>query len=278
MNGGAPLTALQCSLVVFPLVCRLFLFALLLSPAWLGAADAPAPADLRPTGYVNDFAGVIEPEWRQRLEHLASVLDRKTKAQAAVVTLETLGGQPIEDFAVQLFEAWRIGDQQDRGLLLLLVIKDRTSRLEVGYGLEPIIPDGFAGSVLREMRPALRRGSYGEALYSGTWVLADRIAADSGVKLADEADLRAPPSAGPRAPGLATALVVLAIMAALFFGSPWWPLLLGAPRYRPRRRYMPGGGFGGYDGGGFGGGFGGTGGFGGFGGGRSGGGGASSGW
>jgi uncharacterized protein len=242
--------------------------ALLAAVVCLLAAHAGpiSPADLKPRGYINDFAGVIEPEWQQRLTRLATLLDEKAKAQLAVVTIQTIEGEPIEDFATRLFQVWRVGHKDDRGVLLLLVIKDRRSRLEVGYGLEPIIPDGFAGSVLREMRPALRESQYGQALYAGSLLLAERIAAASGVKL-DDASLPRPQRRSPQGPSL---LLIVIVLAALFFGAPWWLALLGWSQIGRGGGF--GGGFGGYDSGGSGGGFGG------FGGGSSGGGGASSDW
>jgi uncharacterized protein len=78
----------------------------------------------------------------------------------ALVTIATLEGEPIEDVANTIFRAWGVGQKgKNEGILLLLSIGDRRSRLEVGYGLEPILPDGLAGSILREMRPALRQGN-----------------------------------------------------------------------------------------------------------------------
>jgi uncharacterized protein len=235
-----------------------------------GPAFAISPAELKPRGYVNDFAGVIEPEWQQRLTRLATLLDQKTKAQIAIVTIPSLDGEPIEDFANALFQAWHIGHKDDQGALLLLAIKDRRSRLEVGYGLEPILPDGFDGSVLREMRPALREGKYGQALYAGSSLLAERIASHAGVKLDDPALPRPPQRHSPQPDWLVVGIVI----AVLFFGAPWWMALLGLSRWVSFGGGGGGfgGGFGGYDSGGSGGGFGG------FGGGSSGGGGASSGW
>lgn len=257
-------------------MARLLLLAILALLAATAVAAPLDPASLKYRGYVNDFANVIEPQWEQQITQLATVLDQKTKAQIAVVTIDTLEGDPIEDFAVRLFEAWGIGQKDDRGVLLLLATKDRKSRLEVGYGLEPIIPDGFAGSVLREMSPALRANRYGEALYGGASLLAERIAAQSGVRL-DGAGL---PQRRPRAVGQFHWTVVLPIVLAglVFFVLP---AFLGWGTRRHRRRWWHGGyyggfgGFGGYDSGGIGGGFGG---FGGFGGGRSGGGGTSGSW
>ena len=251
------------------LLCLLSISVVLLAvPA---AAQAPSPAALKYRGYVNDFAGVVDSQWHDRLEHLSTVVDQKTKAQIAVVTIPTLEGEPIEDFANRLFETWGIGHKDTRGLLLLLVIKDRKSRLEVGYGLEPIIPDGYSGSVLREMRPALREQKYGEALYAGSMLLAERIAQEAGVKLDDPTLVRTHRRGTQGTNWPVMALIILAML----MGVPWWIAMLAANSGRYRRGGFGGfgGGFGGYDSGG-----GGGGGFGGFGGGMSGGGGASSGW
>ena len=268
----------QRSLLLLKLpVLKLVVSALLLLS--LPAAAAPvSPADLQYRGYVNDFAEVIDPQWEQQLTQLITVLDQKTKAQIAVVTLASLEGDPIEDFATRLFEVWGVGHKDDRGALLLLVIQDRKSRLEVGYGLEGTIPDGYAGSLLREMRPALRQQQYGEALYTGVLLLSERVAAEAGVKL-EGAGLVPPPQRQRARRRRNPVRSLLSLIAMLAFGiMPWWMPGMGFG-YRRRRRgglLLGGfGGFGGYDRGGAGGGFGG---FGGFGGGLSGGGGATGGW
>ena len=84
----------------------------------------------------------MSAQGKQQLEALAAELDRKTGSQIAIVTLNTLQGEPIEDFSVKLATKWGIGRkaQGDTGVLLLLAIQDRKSRMEVGYGIEPIIP------------------------------------------------------------------------------------------------------------------------------------------
>src|SRR5260370_42600679 len=91
----------------------------------------------------------------------------------ALVNIPSAEGEPIEDVANTIFRAWGVGQKgKNEGILLLLAIGDRRNRIEVGYGLEPILPDGFVGSVLREMRPALREQRYGEAFMAaggGHW-------------------------------------------------------------------------------------------------------------
>src|SRR3989304_5168860 len=144
---------------------------LLFSAASPGQAQFPAT---RPQGYVSDFAGVLSPQVKEQLEALCKELDQKTHAQLAVVTVKSLQGQPLEDFSMDLATKWGIGhkggprdEKADRGILLLLAIDDREDRIEVGYGLEPIITDGRAGGILRSMVPYLRNGDYDGALWLG---------------------------------------------------------------------------------------------------------------
>src|ERR1035441_7092843 len=146
-------------------------------------AAAPPVASLHATGFVNDFAGVVDNSSRQSIEALCAQLDRKTAAQISVVTIKTLGDEPIEDYANSLYRAWGIGRKDSKGALMLIVTQDRKTRLEIGYGLEPLLPDGFDGSVLREMRPELSQGHWGAGLQSGVRLLAQRVAEKSGVQL-----------------------------------------------------------------------------------------------
>ena len=103
-------------------------------------------------GKVNDFAEVLEASQRSGLE---TQLDRATSAEVAVVTVRTLGGHTVEEYATALFNAWGIGKQdRDNGVLILVAVDDRAMRIDVGYGLEGILPDGLAGSIIA--RPSCR--------------------------------------------------------------------------------------------------------------------------
>lgn len=255
------------------LLPRLALLLLSLSSTW--ALDL---AKLVPQGYVNDYANVIPRPQRLSLERYAAAIEKQTGAELSIVTLPTLEGEPIEDVANTLYRRWGIGKKgKDEGLLLLLVVNDRRSRLEVGYGLEPILPDGASGDVLRQMRPALREGAYGDALSTAAHYLGDRIGRAKGVTIADEAT---PRPSRPRAEErpipiwlmIAGGLLFLYLLATGNVGGAFFLLsmLTGGRGGGRHHRGGGGGGFGGYDSGG--------GGFGGFGGGDSGGGGASSDW
>ena len=208
----------------------------------------------------------------------------KTGVELAVVTVADLGGEEIEPAAVDLFRAWGIGRKgKDDGVLILLAWRERRVRIEVGYGLEGILPDGLCGSIIRrEMAPGLAAGRVGPGLLRGASAVAGVIAKDRGVTITGAV---APESGeeGERGPPHAiflTALFVALILSAVFRAASrrrgWM--------WTGRGGWWDGRGPGGYGGmfggfGGMGGGFGGGGGgFGGFGGGRSGGGGASGGF
>ncbi len=228
--------------------------------------------DLKPQGYVNDFAGVLSASAKEKLTALCAEVDRKAGAQIAIVTVSSLGGEPIEQFSIELATQWGIGPkQQARGALILLAPTDRKYRVEVGYGLEPILPDGKVGGFGREIVPLLQRNDYDGAVTLITERIASVIAADRGVTLETATG---PPAPSPESgrPLFPMSSIVWLLLRLLFGGS-----------VGPRRRggpWMGGTGYGGgsWGGGGFGGGGGGGGGFGGFGGGSFGGGGASGSW
>lgn len=237
---------------------------------------------LKPQGYVSDFAGVIDPASKSQLEAYGATVEGSTGAQMALVTIATLEGEPIDDVANTIYRAWGVGQKgKNEGILLLLVIGDRRNRLEVGYGLEPNLPDGFAGSVLREMRPALRQQLYGEALMAAAETIGAAVAKAKNVSLTAQLPRRV---RSTRSDAIPWPVVIGGIFLLLFL------LRAGGPR-----GYGGGGGggfltgmilgnilsrgsWGGRGSGGFGGPDSGDGGFGGFGGGDSGGGGASSDW
>jgi uncharacterized protein len=254
---------------------RLFAVFLLLL-AFANLAPAERVQDLPPpTNYVNDFAGVLSASTQDSLNALCAQLDRQAHAQIAVVTIKSLDGEPIENFATALEDKWKVGKKgTDRGLLLLFAPSDRKYRFEVGYGLEGILPDGKVGDIGRQMVPYLRQNDYDGAVTLAVRQIAGVIAADAGVTLST-APRRGPPvqQAKPLTLGqlvvLGIVLLLVIFFLARFGGSGLLGFLIGM--------FLGGGGG---RGGGWGGGGGGgdNGGFGGFGGGSSGGGGASGSW
>ena len=238
---------------------------------------------IHPTGYVSDLAGVIAPEAAARLEALCAEVEQKTGAQMAIVTVQSLEGESVENYAVNLFKQLGVGSKKDnRGVLLLIAPNERKYRIEVGYGLEPVINDARAGDAGRAMVPYLRQRDYGKAAEVGAWQLARFIADDAGVTLsglppAPRNQSRRGNSGFPVIWFFLALIILVRVIGSLARrggsgggGCLWF--LLGMLASGGGR--SSGGGWGG---GGFGGG-GGGGGFGGFGGGSSGGGGASGSW
>ncbi len=235
------------------------------------AADAPFP---RPTGAVNDFAGVIPQEQRAAMESLAREVLQKTGTAVVVATVSTVGDRTADDYATRLYESWGIGKKgEDKGVLILLALKERRVRIETGYGVEGILPDGVVGEILRlHVLPLLKQGDYGHGLLNAMTTVSDIIARNAGVTLTGKPQLQPtqPDGAMPVSPFTLILLFIL-VMLMLFTatGRQLLALLLLSGAGRGGRYY--GGGYSGGSGGGFGG-FGG--GFGGCGGGMSGGGGA----
>lgn len=230
--------------------------------------SAQAPSYPEPVGWVNDFAGIIPDGEEARLTALSEELEEKTTAELAIATVPSTGGQPIEMYAVELFTRWGLGKRgKDNGVLIVVAVKERKVRIEVGYGLEGPLPDGFCGQVYRQiLRPRFKEGRYGEGLYEAAMVLARRIGKEHGVEITGA---RSAPELEPRNPAGSILVSLFGFLFLLFILTRLGPLGLF---FLPlgRRGYWSGGSFGGS--GGFGGGFGG------FGGGACGGGGAGGGW
>jgi uncharacterized protein len=252
---------------------KAFLRLCVVAVVCLASAFAIDFGALQPQGYVSDFAHVVDPAARSAIERYCSRVEQATGAQMALVTLDTLGGEPVEDVTNLLYRKWGVGQKgKNEGVLLLLVVRDHKSRLEVGYGLEPVLPDGSAGGLLREMRPALRESQYGEALAVAAQSLGTRIAAAKGVQIPADSARRHRSRRELPVPGwMLLGGVILLIWLLMAGGGGPGGLLAGMflGNMMGRSGGSGGGGFGGYDSGDS---------FGGFGGGDSGGGGASSDW
>jgi uncharacterized protein len=263
---------------------------LLIGPRFTAAEDTKK---IHPSGYVTDLADVIGAEMKAHLETLCGEVEQKTGAQMAIVTVTSLEGESVETYAVDLFKQLGIGRKKDnRGVLLLVAPHERKYRIEVGYGLEPIINDARAGDTGRAMVRFLKQGDYSRAIETAAWQLAKYIADDSGVTLSGQA-----PRAQNRDEGGSSRFPIFWVIVGLivFFrvigslstghggsrgggsagsGALWFLLGMLSNSSRGRSGNTWGGGS--WGGGGFGGS--GGGGFGGFGGGSSGGGGASGSW
>ena len=134
----------------------------------------PAPPAL--TGAVNDFANVIDAASREQIADLSARLEQATGDVLVVATVDTVQPWDIQSFATKMFEngGRGIGARgKDNGILILLAVKDRRVRVEVGYTLEEFITDGFAGDVSRQtMTPYFKEGEYGQGLKAGAEAIA----------------------------------------------------------------------------------------------------------
>lgn len=250
----------------------------------------PVPNPPRP---INDFGGMLEQDAISQMEKVALALKKACGADLVVVTVENLDGYPIEDYALELFRKWGLGDKEKNNGVLLLVNKENALtdksgrvRIEVGYGLEGAIPDGKAGRILDEyVLTAWSKKDFSLGIFQGFMATAALIAEEYNVDLSSAQDLSALKDYQTEDEELPLWAIILIVILVVFLNS----LIIRNNRRRPRRSspfdhhdrwggpFIGGGGYrGGSSGGSFrGGSSGGFGGFGGFGGGSSGGGGAS---
>jgi uncharacterized protein len=232
----------------------------------------------RPLKYVVDLAGIVDDATENRLNGYLQQLEQKTTAQLVVLTIRSLEGESIDDFAIKIaHDKWKLGQKgKDNGVLFVISVQDRKYRIEVGYGLEGVLPDSLVGSLGRDLLvPFLKKGDYSNGIFTVAVAITNEIAADSGVKIDGMPTLkgRSLPIREDQPAGLLNTIVTflfLLVMVILFIKNPRLFLLFFLFSSMGGRRGSWGGG-GGFGGGGFGG-------FGGGGGGGFGGGGASGGW
>jgi len=176
----------------------------------------------QPVGHVTDQAGILSSDERSALESKLVSLKEQTGNEIAILTIQSLEGEPIEDYAVEVFERWGVGQKEkDNGLLIVVARDDRAVRIEVGYGLEGVINDATAGRIIREhVVPAFQRGAYAKGLIDAVNVIQSAIAS---------------PTAGERPPvsheqveaiGNAFPFILVIFMYVASFlarSKRWWP-------------------------------------------------------
>jgi len=160
----------------------LFAFAFCLLPC-LAAQSLP-----KPSGYVNDFAGVMKAQDAEAVDSLAAAVKEKTGAEIAIVTVDSFAPYAaIGEYSLALAEAWGVGERgNDNGVLLVLAMKEREVRIEVGYGLEGAIPDSVAGRILDTVViPAFQNNDFSGGLREGYRTIAAYVVKEKGMELAD---------------------------------------------------------------------------------------------
>ena len=155
-------------LLFFFLTCH---FSFLTSPV---CAQASLP---KPTGRVNDFAELLSAPARAALEQRLRDVETTTSSEIAVATVTSLDGMSVEEYANRLFKEWGVGQaKSDNGVLILVAPNDRAMRIEVGYGLEGILPDGLAGEIRdQQFLPRFRDDDYAGGITAGVNRIADIV-------------------------------------------------------------------------------------------------------
>lgn len=177
-------------------------------------------ARLKPVGIVNDFAGILNADQKNALEQRIKEVEKKTGAEIAIVTVDSMEGGEINDFTHKLFNRWGIGKKgKDNGVMFLVALKDRKARIEVGYGLEPILPDALAGRILNEqVFPAFKQNRHADGIAAGTSRIAEIIERGEPVKLSSASS-----NSGTGQPmgilGLALFLSVFVAIGFFMFGA-----------------------------------------------------------
>ncbi|EAX46845.1 protein of unknown function DUF477 [Thermosinus carboxydivorans Nor1] len=234
------------------------IYLLIAAVAWAQPQIPPAPTS---SIYIQDYAGVVSAETKARINSLGSQLAAKTKAQVVVVTVKSLQGASIEDYALEILRRWGVGDKTlNNGVVVLVAIGDRQSRIEVGYGLEGALPDAKTGRIQDEyMIPYFQRGDYDKGILNGYLALVGEVAKEYNLELKTEAK----PAPKQRASAsswwdtlpwwvkvlFAAGMLLLFVIDWLFFGGQITYLIL-ALLFRRGGGGGGGGGFGGGSGGG----------------------------
>jgi len=218
-------------------------------------------------GYVNDYANILSDETKAKLAALSAEIENKTTSQLAILAIDTTSPLDIETYAVKLFEKWGIGQKgKNNGVLILVAVKDRAVRIEVGYGLEGAIPDALAKNIIeKSMTPFFKNGDYDAGILQGAAVVSKLIASEYNVEISELDNIKV--GVPSKKASIFDFLFLIFIIIILIRVRLFWFLPISGT-VRGRGSYWTGGG----SSGGF------SGGFGGFGGGFSGGGGASGHW
>ncbi len=256
------------------IIPAIMLLSLAAMPAFASTPEPPAV----PRDYVVDLAGVMNDGAKAQLNALLFELEQKTTAQVLVLTVQSLDGEDLESFSLDLaHNKWKLGQKgKDNGALLVVAVKDHKYRFEIGYGLEGVLPDSLVGTIGRQyLVPYFRKGDYSSGIAAATIAVIQTVAHSENVQISGMPELAQPRAAYSGKPLGTLQMIMFGILA---FGA--LVLFITHPRqcFLILLMSQMGGGRGGWSGGMSGGGGFGGGSFGGGGGGGFGGGGASGGW
>jgi len=181
-----------------------------------------------PAAPVVDLAGIIDNDAESKLNRYLKELETKTGAQMAILTINSLEGQAIEELSINIaHDKWKLGQKgKDNGVLVVVALNDRKYRIETGYGLEGLLPDSLVGSIGRQyLVPYFKRGDYSKGIYAAAVVLANEIARDAGVEISGlpavkKADPAIKRRKSPGILGKIFSLLFFVIMVILFIKNP----------------------------------------------------------
>ncbi len=172
----------------FNKVLTVALALLILLSVGVTAIDLPKPTN---NFFVNDFANVIDDETEEELQAIGVSLYKQTTAQVVVVTVNSLDGYDVAEYALELGREWGVGSEaEDNGVVLLMSVDDRQVTIQVGYGLEGCLPDGKTGRILDSYAiPHLSYDDYSTGLSEAYKVLVATVCEEYGVELSDDYNL-----------------------------------------------------------------------------------------
>jgi uncharacterized protein len=148
----------------------LLIFVLLCLPFAADGLDVPSLQ-----GYVNDYAGMISPSVKSKIEEELRAFERSDSTQIVILIIPSLEGEGIEEFSIKVAEAWKVGQQRkDNGVLLIVSKQERKIRIEVGRGLEGKLTDLMAGRIIDQViKPRFKQGDFDGGFITGVSALID---------------------------------------------------------------------------------------------------------
>ena len=188
----------------------LFLLFLIFTSAPASALEVPALQ-----GYVNDYAGLIAPEAKAKLENDLRAFEQSDSTQVVILTIPSFEGEDLEEFSIRVATTWKIGQQtKDNGVLLLVAKQERKIRIEVGKGLEGVLTDLLSGRIIDlVIKPNFKRGDYSGGFVAGVAAIIDATRGEF------KGDAHRPAAQHKKgAPSFLTLLLFLGILL-LFLGS-----------------------------------------------------------
>lgn len=164
------------------LISSLFIIQLITFTIAYSISTLPTPTSLK---YLNDYVGLINEPEKGNILGIGKELEDKTGAQGVIVVVDSLNGDAVENYALNLFRSWGIGQKgKDNGFLILLAINEKTWRVEVGRGVEGIIPDALSNRVMEDLaKPSFIEGNYSQGLLNSYSTFCDLVAEENGVTL-----------------------------------------------------------------------------------------------